>query len=125
MSRYRWVDSQRAEGFEAAAAIKTAEVSVSAYYEWSRAHANGATEAEWDEAVIVNEIVRIHAERDDIGSPRMTRALARRGSYVNHKKVERLMRCNGIYAIDGPRCVPRSLMFQHPRCQTWCTVTSR
>jgi len=108
VSRYRWIDSRKAEGFGTAAAIKAAEVSVSAYYEWSKAHVDGATEAEWDEAVIVNEIVRIHAERDDIGSPRMTNALARRGYKINHKKVERLMRCNGIYAVDGRRAKVRT-----------------
>ncbi|MEX1262788.1 MAG: IS3 family transposase [Actinomycetota bacterium] len=108
MSRYRWIDDRGAEGFEAAAAIKTAEVSVSAYYEWSAAHRGGATDAEWSEAVLVNEIVSIHAAHDDVGSPRMTRALHRAGHQVNHKKVERLMRCNGIYAIDGRRAKVRT-----------------
>lgn len=108
MSRYRWVDSRRAEGFKAAVTIKAAEVSASAYYDWSRAHSNGATSSEWDEAILVNQIRGIHAEHDDIGSPRMTRALHRAGWRVNHKRVERLMRCQGIYAIDGRRAKVRT-----------------
>jgi len=108
VSRYRWIDDRRAEGFRAAAAITQAGVSPSAYYAWSRAHANGATDAEWDEAVIVNEIMDIHTAHEDLGSPRMTRALCRRGRRVNHKRVERLMCRNGIYAIDGRRAKVRT-----------------
>lgn len=108
MSRYRWVDSRRAEGFKAAAAITQAGVSASAYYAWSKAHEHGATDAEWSEAHLVNEIHDIHAAHDDVGSPRMTRALHRRGHIVNRKRVERLMREHGIYAVDGRRAKART-----------------
>jgi len=108
VSRYRWVDARKAEGFDAAAAIEAAEVSRAAYYEWSAAHRGGCTEAEWDEAALVNEIVRIHQAQDDLGSPRITMALAKKGHHVNRKRVERLMRCNGIYAIDGRRAKVRT-----------------
>jgi transposase InsO family protein len=108
VSRYRWIDDRRAEGFEAAAAIRAVEVSSSAYYQWAMAHEHGATDAEWSEAHLVNEIMDIHAQHDDVGSPRMTRALHRAGHQVNHKRVERLMRCNGVYAIDGRRAKVRT-----------------
>lgn len=108
MSRYRWVDSRRAEGFAAAVTIEQAGVSTSAYYAWSKAHQHGATDAEWSEAHLVNEIRDIHGEHDDHGSPRVTRALHRRGERVNHKRVERLMRYHGIYAIDGRRAKVRT-----------------
>ena len=108
MSRYRWVDLRRAEGFAAAVTIEQAGVSTSAYYAWSKAHQHGATDAEWSEAHLVNEIRDIHGEHDDHGSPRVTRALHRRGERVNHKRVERLMRYHGIYAIDGRRAKVRT-----------------
>lgn len=108
MSRYRWIDDRRAEGFDAAAAIEAAEVSASAFYKWARAHENGATAAEWSEAILVNEIRQIHEQHDDYGSPRITRALRLRGHRVNRKRVERLMREHGIYAVDARRAKVRT-----------------
>jgi len=108
VSRYRWVDARKAEGFDASAAIEAAEVARSSYYEWSAAHRGGATKAEWDEAVLVNQIKDLHEKRDDHGSPRMTRLLARRGKKVNRKRVEPLMRWGDIYAIDGRRAKVRT-----------------
>jgi transposase InsO family protein len=93
----------KAEGFPVAAACEAAEVSTSAFYDWL-ARSGGPTLAEWDEALVVNEIHRVHDELDDTyGSPRMTAELADRGFCVNHKRVERLMAEHGIYARDGRR----------------------
>ena len=104
MSRYRWVDSQKAAGFEVAAACAVAEVSTSAYYGWQAKVAAGPTEAEWDEAMLINEMHDVHAHLDDTyGSPRMTDEVKDRGFCVNHKRVERLMAENGLYARDGRR----------------------
>ena len=104
MSRYRWIDSQKADGFAVAAACTVAEVSPSAYYGWAKQVATGPTEAEWDEAILVNAMFDIHHHLDDTyGSPRMTEELRRRGFWVNHKRVERLMADNGLYAKDGRR----------------------
>ena len=104
MSRYRWVDSQKAEGFAVAAACTVAEVSPSTYYGWAKQVATGPTQAEWDEAILVNAMFDIHHDLDDTyGSPRMTDELRRRGFWVNHKRVERLMADNGLYARDGRR----------------------
>jgi transposase InsO family protein len=87
-----------------AVACKVAEVSDSAYYDWAARVAAGPTEAEWDEAILVNAMWDIHHGLDDTyGSPRMTDELRRRGFCVNHKRVERLMADNGIYARDGRR----------------------
>ena len=108
MSRYRWIDDRKAEGFPTRAACTAVAVSSSAYFWWSRAHQDGATSTERDEAHLVNEIRRIHAAHDDYGSPRMTRALRRRGHLVNHKRVERIMAYQGIYAIDGRRAKVRT-----------------
>lgn len=104
MSRYRWVDSQRAEGFEVTAACTVAEVSTSAYYGWHARVAAGPSEAEWDEAILVNEMHQVHDHLDDTyGSPRMTDELRARGFCVNHKRIERLMNENGLRAKDGRR----------------------
>ncbi len=103
MSRYRWIDARKAELFPVATACAVAGVSASAYYDWTERSA-GPTEADWDEATLVNEIYEIHDGHDDTyGSPRMTDELARRGFCVNHKRVERLMALYGLYAQDGRR----------------------
>ncbi len=109
MSRYRWVDSQKAAGFEVTAACRAAGVSDSAYYAWAARTSGGPTDAEWDEALLVNEMHRVHEHLDDTyGSPRMTDELRDRGFCVNHKRVERLMRANGIWAHDGRRAKVRT-----------------
>lgn len=104
MSRYRHVSAMKAEGFPIEAACEAAEVSTSAYYDWLAKTAAGPTEAEWADARLVNEIIDVHRHLDDTyGSPRMTDELGRRGFCTNHKRVERLMAENGIYATDGRR----------------------
>jgi len=103
VSRYRHVSAMKAEGFPIDAACAAAEVSTSAYYDWL-ARSKGPTEAEWDEAHLVEEMREIHAGLDDTyGSPRMTDELRRRDYDVNHKRVERLMAAHGIWAKDGRR----------------------
>lgn len=103
MSRYRFVSTMKAEGFPIQAACEVAEVSTSAYYDWLD-RSKAPTEAEWGEAILVNEMWNIHLGHDDTyGSPRMTGELARRGHCVNHKRTERLMAAHGIYARDGRR----------------------
>ena len=103
MSRYRFVSAMKAEGFPVHAACEAAEVATSSYYDWLVRSA-GPTDAEWDEAILVNEMRKVHAHLDDsYGSPRMTTELAARGFCCNHKRVERLMATHGIYATDGRR----------------------
>jgi putative transposase len=103
VSRYRHVSAMKAEGFPIEAACEAAEISTSAYYDWL-ARSTAPTEAEWDEAILVNEIVDIHEHLDDTyGSPRMTDELRDRGFCDNHKRVERVMRENGLHAKDGRR----------------------
>jgi transposase InsO family protein len=93
----------KAEGFPIQAACAAAEVSASSYYDWLT-RSSGPTEAEWDEAIVINEMVDVHENLDDTyGSPRMTDELRRRGFGDNHKRIERLMAEHGIYARDGRR----------------------
>jgi len=104
MTRYRWIDSQKAAGFPVRVACRVAEVSSSAYYDYCARRDWGPTEADWDEALLANEIWEVHHHHDDTyGSPRMTGELRRRGYCVNHKRTERLMATLGIYAKDGRR----------------------
>ncbi|MHB1855300.1 MAG: IS3 family transposase [Acidimicrobiales bacterium] len=104
MTRYRWIDSQKAAGYPVRVACRVAEVSSSAYYDYCARRDWGPTEADWDEALLANEIWEVHHRHDDTyGSPRMTGELRRRGYCVNHKRTERLMATLGIYARDGRR----------------------
>lgn len=108
MSRYRHVSAMKAEGFAIRAACDAAEVSTSAYYDWLTRSA-GPTDAEWNEALLINEMRRVHDELDDTyGSPRMTDELRDRGFCANHKRVERLMAQHGISAKDGRRKTVRT-----------------
>ncbi|MDA8368147.1 MAG: IS3 family transposase [Actinomycetota bacterium] len=105
MSRYRHVSAMKADGFPVRAACAAAEVSTSAYYAWLE-RSTAPTEAEWDEALLVNEMVDVHAESDaTYGSPRMTPELRRHGFCANHKRVERLMREYGIVGVTPRRSV--------------------
>ena len=97
MSRYRCVDAQKAAGFPVVAACEAAGVRRSAYYAWTASAAQGPSQHERDEAALVAEIRRIHARSGGTyGAPRVGAELDRRGQAVNHKRVERLMRCHGI-----------------------------
>ena len=110
MSRYRFVSTMKAEGFPVDAACEAAEVSTSAYYEWLQ-RAVGPTDAELDEAYLVNRIRDIHADSDaTYGSPRVTGELRRRGYCVNHKRTERLMAENAIVGVTPRRRTPRTTM---------------
>jgi transposase InsO family protein len=103
VSRYRFVSTVKAEGFPVEAACEVAEVSTSAYYDWL-ARSAAPSDAEWDEALLVDEMRRVHDELDDTyGSPRMTDELRDRGFCDNHKRVERLMSEYGLHAQDGRR----------------------
>jgi len=103
-SRYRFVSTMGAEGFSVRAACEAAEVSTSAYYDWCAKVAASPSTREWEEALVVNEMLDVHAHHDNTyGSLRMTAELHRRGWYVNHKRIERLMAENTIVARDGRR----------------------
>lgn len=106
MTRYRWVDSRRAEGFLVTLACAVAEVSTSAFYAWLSAMRHGPTPAQLEEAYLINAIVDAHRGSDGAyGVPRIARQLRREGSWVNRKRVERLMREHGIVGVHKRRSV--------------------
>jgi transposase InsO family protein len=97
VTRYRWVDSQKADGYPVAAACQAAGVTRSAYYAWASTRRAGPTLRERADARLVSAIRRIHTTSDGTyGAPRVTRELRDNGKRVNHKRVERLMRREGI-----------------------------
>jgi len=88
-SRYWFVSTMGAEGFPLRAACEAAEVSPSAYCEWCSKMAAGPSDREWEEALVVNEMLDVHARHDDTyGSPRMTVGLRRRG-YLRQSQAHR------------------------------------
>ena len=100
MTRYRWVASRKAEGFPTAVSCRIAGVGRQAFYDWSDRQARGSSLKELATAELVDEIRRIHSDSGGAyGSPRVTAVLRRQGRRVNHKRVERLMRVNGICGI--------------------------
>ena len=63
------------------------------FYDWQRRCAAPPRATELAEVDLVAEIRRIHADSGGTyGSPRVTAELGRRGRYVNHRRVERLIR---------------------------------
>ena len=84
------------------------EVRPSGYYAWLRRQARQASEPgggrRRENEVIVDAMRAIEMETQQrYGSPRMRAALARRGLPCNHKRVARLMRVNGIRAVNCKR----------------------
>jgi putative transposase len=97
VSRYRCVDAQKAAGFPVIAACQAAGVSASAFYAWITRREQEPQAAEHAQAELVAKIRTIHAESaGTYGSPRVTHELRRRGWWVNHKRVARLMAAHGI-----------------------------
>ena len=103
MNRYKWIAARKAEGFPITMACKIAEVSRQAFCDWRKKRASGPTAAEVADTELVTAMLDIDAEFDSTyGQPRMTPELRARGFCVNHKRVERLMRNNGIVGVHKP-----------------------
>lgn len=72
------------------------QVSRSGYYAWLKAEPGPRQSAN---ASLVIEVEKIfHDHRENYGSPRITAALRAQGLVCNHKRVERLMRQEGLRA---------------------------
>ena len=69
-------------------------VTRSGYYAWRR---GGPSARQVANQELVEQIVRVyHQKKGTYGSPRVTAQLRREGRKCNHKRVERLMRHNGL-----------------------------
>lgn len=110
MTRYRWVDSRRTEGFLVTLACAVAGVSTSAFYAWLHAMRHGPSLRDLDEAYLINAIVDLHGGWDNTyGAPRIAAGLRHDGWVVNRKRVERLMRENGIVGVHKRRSVRNTI----------------
>ena len=100
MTRCVWVDSRKAEGFPVTAACSAAGIATTTFYDWVARFTTVVCDRDLNEAYLINEIVRIHhASNRAYGSPMIHAQLQRLGWVLNHKKVERLMRDNGIFGV--------------------------
>ena len=78
-----------------------AGVSRQAFHDWRARQAAGPSSTELAETELVAEIRRVHEDFDGTyGEPRITTELTRRGTRVNHKRVERLMRAHEIVGVN-------------------------
>lgn len=93
--KYGFICQHRKE-FSIAAMCRVLEVSVSGYYRWlGRANSNRQQENER----LLSMIQTIHKQsRQNYGSPKVYQRLREFGEACNHKRVERLMREEGIRA---------------------------
>jgi putative transposase len=106
VTRYRWVDSWRAEGFPVVIACAVAGVSASGFYAWQQARRSGPTPGQLAEAYLINAIIDVHRGwGESYGAPRIAEQLRREGWLVNRKRIQRLMRDNRIVGVCQRRRV--------------------
>jgi transposase InsO family protein len=100
---FAFIDSQKAD-FDVKTLCDVCEVPRSSYYDWVEFCSGGPDDACRDEAILANRIFDIWARsRGRYGAPRVTAALWRAGTQVNHKRVERIMAELGIAGRCGRR----------------------
>ncbi|OXM42876.1 IS3 family transposase [Amycolatopsis alba] len=96
--RYRFISEHRAE-FGVKRLCQVLGLRRQGFHEWAAAEAVREAAAE-QERELIAVIASIHAQhRGAYGQPRITAELRRRGHVVNHKRVERLMREQGLTGI--------------------------
>ena len=101
MKLYAFVDAQKTD-FKIIVLCRVIGVSTSGYYQWTARVAAGPSDAELDDAVVLERIRVVHRKsKGRYGQPRVTAELARQGDAVNHKRVERLMSGAGIVGRGG------------------------
>jgi transposase InsO family protein len=87
------------------------EVSRSGYYAWRDKQGSAR---ELANRVMAQQIKQLfEAKRHRYGSPRMTQELRRQGQVCNHKRVERLMRQEGLKARSGRKRKMRTTNSDH------------
>jgi len=104
VGRFRWIAARKAKVHNLFLARSTLRVTPSSYYEWQTHHGGGPSEADLDEANLVNKLRLFHDTLEDAyGSPRLTRELTLQGYWVNHKRTGRLAAYYGLYDRDARR----------------------
>jgi len=98
--RYRFIRGHQ-EHYPVAILCSVLEVSRSGYYNWLRRPESARSQAN---RLLSREIAEIHRDsRGTYGSPRIYRALQRRGQAVGRHRVARLMRRDGLQAKTRKR----------------------
>jgi len=107
---FRFIEAEKAN-HAVSTMCRVLEVSRSGYYAWS---SRPPSERAVANAALLDEIRRVHAESDGTyGSRRVHAQLRRDGHEVNIKRVERLMRLEGIQGAYVPpkrRCSPDGVL---------------
>jgi transposase InsO family protein len=98
--RYAFIDAEKAE-WPVVVQCEVLEVSSSGYYAWKKRPT--ASRAEQDAELVVEIKAAFEAGRGTYGSPRIHRELRANGRRVGRKRVERLMREEGIVALKKRR----------------------
>jgi putative transposase len=113
VTRYRWVDSRKAEGFPVTIACAVAGVSASGFYAWRQTMRTGATPAQLLQAYLINAIIDVHrGSGGSYGAPRIVKQLRRDGWLVNRKRIGRLMREHNIVGVYKRRAVRTTIPAQ-------------
>ena len=109
---FRFIDAEKGN-FDVAVMCRVLGVSRSGYYAWARRPPSERTLAN---ATLVEEIRRVHSESDGTyGSRRVHAELCREGHEVNRKRIERLMRVEGIQGAYVPPKRRRNADLECPR----------
>ena len=106
MSRFQFV-ADNSTTFEVKRLCELVEIERSSYYAWVQAAPAREAKASAD-AELAQRIRAVHAEDKTCGAPRITAELndgAPAGERVNHKRVARVMRLNGIRGYTKRRRV--------------------
>ena len=106
MSRFQFVADNSAT-FEVKRLCELVEIERSSYYAWLKAAPAREARAA-DDAALAERIRAVHAEDNTQGAPRITAELndnAPAGERVNHKRVARVMRLEGIRGYAKKRRV--------------------
>jgi len=93
VTTYRFIHAEEAN-HSVRLMCRVLEVARSAYYAWRDQRTHRASRGDTELLVHIKAIHRHHKER--YGAPRITAELRSQGFIVNHKRVARLMRENGI-----------------------------
>jgi transposase InsO family protein len=86
-------------------------VSTSGYYAWAQHRPSQREQADQTLALEVQTIYK--ASRETYGSPRVTRALRKKGTRCGQKRVARLMKQKGLRGVQKARYRPRTTDSRH------------
>ena len=89
--------------------VKKLQVARSGYYSWLQRQSNPGKRAKQDDEIAADIEVVFKTHRSRYGSPRIHQELRGNGRHIGRKRVERLMKRQGIQALQRRRfrCCPK------------------